>query len=181
VKKTKVINFFGGPGVGKSGFAAELFGYMKSKDMSVELAREVAKDLVWDKSPKINDQIYILGRQHDLIYSLMGEVDYIITDCPLLMLSAYVWNPANLAKIGCSKQDLMFLKFDFEQLTGALHHVYPSINFLIERSSEFTDEGRIHDLEQSIKLDREIEERVQENGPFTRVKTFEDVKKALDF
>ena len=35
VKKTKIINFFGGPGIGKSTQAAGLYSLMKKNNMSV--------------------------------------------------------------------------------------------------------------------------------------------------
>ena len=45
-KKLTVVNFFGGPGCGKSTTAAFLFGHMKVSDYKVELIHEVAKDFV---------------------------------------------------------------------------------------------------------------------------------------
>ena len=49
-KKLTVINFFGGPGCGKSTTAAELFAKMKKANYKVELVHEVAKDFIWEEA-----------------------------------------------------------------------------------------------------------------------------------
>lgn len=43
----KVINLFGGAGIGKSTFAASLFAHMKQLHLNVELVQEYAKHLVY--------------------------------------------------------------------------------------------------------------------------------------
>lgn len=61
--KTKIINLIGGPGVGKSTLAAEIFAELKKKGKSAELALEYAKDQVWDENLRIlKDQLYIFGK-----------------------------------------------------------------------------------------------------------------------
>lgn len=45
----KVINLFGGPGIGKSTLAAGLFEHMKIAGFNVELVNEYAKDMVWEQ------------------------------------------------------------------------------------------------------------------------------------
>lgn len=45
----KIINIFGGAGVGKSTFAAELFVNMKKRGISVEMPYEYPKELTWKK------------------------------------------------------------------------------------------------------------------------------------
>lgn len=47
-KKLTVVNFFSGPGTGKSTSAALLFGEMKKKNFKVELIHESAKEFVWE-------------------------------------------------------------------------------------------------------------------------------------
>jgi len=37
------INFFGGPGVGKSTLAAQLFGWLKAENFDAELVQEFVK------------------------------------------------------------------------------------------------------------------------------------------
>ena len=44
--KTKVLNLYGGPGVGKSTGAAYIFSMLKLAGINCELVREYAKELV---------------------------------------------------------------------------------------------------------------------------------------
>ena len=87
---TKVINFYGGPSAGKSTMAAQLFGIMKANRFNVEYVPEFAKDLTWKQSKCLDDQLYVFAVQHHALYTLLGQVDYIITDSPLLLSLHYV-------------------------------------------------------------------------------------------
>ena len=49
MKLKMIINIFGGPGVGKSTVAADLFVIMKKEGYSVELVTEYAKELTYEK------------------------------------------------------------------------------------------------------------------------------------
>ena len=81
----KVINLFGGPGVGKSTAAAGLFYEMKKRQLSVELVTEYAKDMVWENRQNIlDDQIYIFAKQQRRIARLRDHhIDWVITDSPI--------------------------------------------------------------------------------------------------
>ena len=62
---TKIINLFGGPGIGKSTQAAGLYYEMKKLNMNVEMPYEFPKLLAWDKSYEmVKDQLYVLANQH---------------------------------------------------------------------------------------------------------------------
>ena len=59
----KVINFFGGPGVGKSTAACDLFVAMKKAGYKVEYVDEYAKEKTYEKEfKKLDDQLYILAK-----------------------------------------------------------------------------------------------------------------------
>src|SRR6266446_4338308 len=93
----KVINLFGGPGTGKSTVASDLFALMKWQNMNVELVTEFAKEVTWEKHHNIfNDQLYILAQQNRRLERLKDQVNYVISDSPILMYQAY--NPKGYFK-----------------------------------------------------------------------------------
>ena len=88
--KTKIINLFGGPGIGKSTQSAGLYHIMKRNNMSVELTSELPKVIAWEKNHSaIRDQLYITANQHRNISRLYGQVEYIIVDSPILFGLVY--------------------------------------------------------------------------------------------
>lgn len=91
MKKTRCINFYAGPGAGKSTVAAGLFSIMKFHGINCELVSEYAKDLTWERSSvlKGDGQLKILGEQSWRLLRLSGKVDYIITDSPILLNTFY--------------------------------------------------------------------------------------------
>lgn len=87
---TQVVNFFAGPGAGKSTSAAGLFFLMKSRGYRVELVTEYAKDLTYEESHGLmGNQLALLGEQDRRLRRLVGKVDFVITDSPLLLSLAY--------------------------------------------------------------------------------------------
>jgi tRNA uridine 5-carbamoylmethylation protein Kti12 len=72
----KVINLFGGPGIGKSTIAADLFALMKREGYNVELVNEYAKEVTWEGHfSYLDDEFYILAHQNRRLVRLKGKVD----------------------------------------------------------------------------------------------------------
>lgn len=125
--KTKVINFFGAPGSGKSTHAAKLFAHMKEKGINCELVMEYAKAVTWRKAqPILGDQLYVFAKQHNYQHRLMGQVEYIITDSPLLMSLFYG------ADEGVAFHDVVRVKWD----------TFDNINFYVSRNKAYNPAGR---------------------------------------
>lgn len=164
---TKVINFFGGPSVGKTTIASELFGKMKSKNMSVEYVPEFAKELTWNKSESLKDQLYVFGTQHQKIYGLLGKVDYIITDSPILLSIPYLKYSDRGEKYKNSADETW--KEMFEDLIYEIFNKFDNINFYVERDKNKTFEkiGRNETLRQCKELDYVIYDMVQDFSPIT--------------
>ena len=121
--KTKVINFIGQAGAGKSSHAAGLFSYMKTKGHNVELIVEYAKAMVWRESQRIlNNQTYMLAKQYEQQDRLRGKVEYVITDSPLLLNAYY-----NHGKIR-SLEPLVYELWDsFENITYYVNRTKPYV------------------------------------------------------
>lgn len=148
---TKVISFSGGPGSGKSTLAAQLFGWMKKERMNVEYAAEYAKDLAWQGSSLIDDQIHVFGEQHKRIYSLLDKVDFIITDSPLFLSAQYLKN--NLNKFKNSEK----LKAIMTDLIIETYNSYDNVTFFVDRGNrKYVPHGRYQTEEEAKKLDNSI-------------------------
>lgn len=153
MSRARVINLIGGPGCGKSTTAADLYSLMKKSGQSVELVTEVAKDYVWDESYKLlRDQIFIFGQQYHNQWRLRDRVDWVITDSPLLLNLYY-----------SSDRSETFFKLIVEKF-----YDFDNLVYFIDRGvSEFSQEGRVHTYEQSIKADSDIKELLTSYGiPF---------------
>lgn len=123
---TKVINLFAGPGAGKSTMAAGLFFKMKSADYKVELVTEYAKELVYDGAHRMLDcQMHVCNEQNKRQRRLVGKVDWIITDSPLLLATVH------------GKYDLDAVAFAYENFG-----LYDNINVFVNRVKPYRTYGR---------------------------------------
>jgi len=148
----KVINLFGGPGSGKSTTAAGTFFKMKASGNfgKVELVTEFAKDMVYAgrlKELKSN-QLYITAKQYHRIERLRGQVDYVITDSPIIQ--GVVYTPKNYFP-------------SFKSLQMELHNSFDNINILLNRTKEYKDYGRTQTEEEARALDMEIRNFFRDN------------------
>lgn len=147
---TKVINLFGGSGLGKSTTAAGLFHAMKNLGISCELVQEFVKEWAWDGT-KIGpyDQLYILGQQSKRESRLYGKVDYIITDSPLLLSPIYekYYNDYSIVENACHA----FL--NIAKNNGIQH-----IDVLLTRNKPFDTRGRYETEDQAKNVDTVVKE-----------------------
>lgn len=134
---TKIINYFGGPGVGKSTDSAALYVEMKRSGYDVELVREVAKKWAWqEREIGPFDQMAILGTQMEEESSLFGKVDYIITDSPSFLGGIYL-------SINHDKDfmmDTVKQYYDYCEQKGIIFK-----NYLIPRKKKYNQAGRYED------------------------------------
>jgi hypothetical protein len=146
----KVINFFGGPGAGKSTAAAGLFYEMKKRWMRVELVSEFAKELVWSGSSHLlSHQNYVFAEQEHRLNRLIGQVDIAVTDSPLLLSAFYA--PEHYA------QSFKHSVFDF-------FDTYENINILVRRSHEYSGAGRLQNMVEADSIANGMEDFLMSNG-----------------
>lgn len=123
-----VINLFGGPGAGKSTTAAGVFWLLKNRGLRVELVTEYAKALAWAKrGEELTDQFYIYAKQHHRQHVLKGQVEFVITDSPLLLTLLYVGDLEPLS---------------YHDYVVDIWDTYNNINFFINRVKPYREEGR---------------------------------------
>lgn len=143
-----VINLYGGPGVGKSTTAAGLFFRMKTTGMNVELVTEFAKDLTYRKSTHVlRDQGYVLAEQHHRLWQCRDQVDFVVTDSPLLLPLVY-------AELG----DSIYHTTEFRDYVLSLMSSYNNVNFFLNRPSNQTYSmiGRQQSHQEAQQIDQKI-------------------------
>lgn len=146
-----VVNLFSGPGAGKSTIAALLFGKLKLADIRCELVPEYAKELLWEGAAKqFADKNHITQGQLWRLQRLVGEVDVIITDSPILLGLVYASPPANY------RDWLWDTHFSFDSLDYFLVR-----NPAVHRYQEY---GRTQNEEEARAIDLRIVLECEEQG-----------------
>lgn len=176
---SKLINLFGGPGIGKSSIAAGIFYKLKKKHISCNNPYEFPKTLAWDNNiPAIKDQLYVFANQHRGIAQSYGKVDYIIIDSPILFSKIY-------HSYYTEGYPAEFYGDSFHQMILELHNKYDNINILLERAEGVhNDDERFQNYEESLLIDDLCKKILEENNiPYHTVKvgknTVKDIIKLL--
>lgn len=150
-RKTTIINMFAGPGAGKTTCAWEIASELKKKGFVTEYVPEYAKELVWDKNYEMLDgslehQRQLLAVQTHRIVRLIGQVDFVVTDAPLMLNSIYFTS-------GTPEEQRLYRDEVFEKFSS-----FENFSVFIRRGNNFEQAGRIHDLSQSMQVDQQIKE-----------------------
>jgi hypothetical protein len=168
--ETKIINLYAGPSAGKSTKSAELFVEMKKRNFKVEYITEIAKSLVYGKdATKLSDQLLVFALQNHEIYKLVGQVDYVISDSPLLLSLVY------------HKPDSLYDFLQFKEIVQHTNGKYTNIDIFLERGDyPFESYGRLHNEDESKRLDHEILSMLDVlELPYTKIKNNEDCIKEI--
>ena len=140
-----VLNIHSGSGCGKSTIAAGVYTELKLRHGNAELVREYIKKWAWKKTPPGKfDQIYVLGQQINAESILYGQVEIIITDSPILLVSFY--EQYLLGEGFLKNTTLDFMKY-------AESHGVTYLNFWLERPETFDTRGRYETKETAMKID----------------------------
>lgn len=143
---TLVVNLIAGPGSGKSTTAAAVFSELKMNGVNAELVTEYAKDVVWEESlKKLGNQVYILGKQHHRLWRLNGQVDVIVTDCPLFMAMYYGELESNA----------------FKELAWELFNQFDNFNYYVKRVKAYNPKGRVQTEDKARSIDWALQELLE--------------------
>lgn len=170
MKNTVVVNAFGGPGAGKTTACFDIVSEFKKRGFVADYVPEYATELVWDNNLSMLDgteehQRLLLAEQKHRIDRLIGKVDFVVTDSPLLLNITY------------NKQ----LTPEYEKTVRDYFGQYNNFTFVIERDdSKFTEKGRIHNLSESKEKDKEIRQMLSSFGIYYGTYRHDTVGKIID-
>lgn len=107
---------FAGPGAGKTTAAWEIASELKKRGYVTEYVPEYAKELVWDKNFELLDgspehQAQLLEVQTHRLERLNGQVDFIVTDSPILLNPQYLKASSRVKEAYEREVYLTFSKF----------------------------------------------------------------------
>lgn len=157
---SKVINLFGGPGIGKSSIASGLTYKLKKKHITCDNPYEFPKVLAWDENHSaIKDQLYVLANQHRGIVKSFGKVDYIILDSPIVLSLVY----KSVYK-GTEYPATLYGE-SFDKMVLDIHNQYDNLNIVLKRTEGgYNEKERYQTLDESKKLDSAIEDILIKNN-----------------
>lgn len=136
-----VVNYFAGPGTGKSSTMAHTFAELKWNGINAEQAPEYAKGKVWEGSFNIlRNQIYIFGKQHHTVHRLQEGTECVVTDSPLLLSLIYGDHMSS-----------KFHDFVLEQ-----YHSFRNVNFFLTRTKPYNPKGRVQNYEEALEKDQQV-------------------------
>lgn len=149
------INFFGGPGAGKSTTATYVFSHAKIEGKNIEFVDEVVKLWAFEKRhPTSFDQLYLTAKQlrkEDVI--LRNNVQTIITDSPVMLSACYAKQQGFV-----SWQSLLQIAMDFEA-------TYPSLNIYLNRQDKpYFQSGRFQNYDEALEMDKLVRSFLEKSG-----------------
>jgi nicotinamide riboside kinase len=162
---TKIVNLYGGSGVGKSTIAALLFARMKILGADVELVREYVKLWAWGgRKVRPTDQIYLLGKQSSYESALYGRVGWVVTDSPVMLAGAYAeWHSGEEGRYVTEAA-----KAFYGISEGSHQTTY--LNYFLARDNDFESKGRYETEEEARAFDGFLTGYLARNiGPYVTV------------
>ncbi|MDD6088788.1 MAG: AAA family ATPase [Desulfovibrionaceae bacterium] len=145
-----IVNFFGGPGYGKSTCAAYVFAQLKIMGVSCELVTEFAREKVWENALDcFKNQAYVFGEQSFRITRCCEKVRVVITDSPLAQIVMY--NPGTMG-----------LDETFNRTVLSHFKSFHNLNYLMKRMHAYKKEGRYQDEDEAVVVHESIRSLLRE-------------------
>lgn len=137
-----LVNFFAGPGSGKSTASAYVFAKLKMAGIKAELVGEEAKDIVFNQAiPILDNQILLLGEQYQRTKRLKeAGAEVAICDSPFALSALYSQHQPYYNEILA--------------LIRKLESLYPdTVNVFVKRVKPYVQFGRYQDATAAAALD----------------------------
>lgn len=166
--KTLVVNFYAGPGCGKTTAALELTAALKKAGYNVEYVSEYAKELVLEKRfDELQNQQRVTDEQYHRLDRLRGSVDMIVTDSPVLLGLIY----------GEGKIDA-----EYSEKIRQYYDSFENFDMLMvrNRSGGYQTEGRLETEQEAIARDVQIETMLKKQNIFFGRYKRDDIEKTVE-
>jgi len=177
--KTVVIELFSGPGGGKSVDCADVFSALKKRGVDAEMAREYAKRYAIEGTPiKALDELYILGSQVREESRLLGHVEVVVSDRPVLLSAVY----AELYAPEPLRSGVVAAVRGYYATSAA--QGFRRIAVLLPRRHKYEHRGRYEDEGGALLADRLVEQELcalHHECPFAGVYKYGDAGAYVDW
>lgn len=153
---TRLINFLGSPGSGKTTLGSQLFAELKILGYDVEFVTEFVKTWTYtDRKVNKYGQYYIFGKETENQQRLFNKVDFIIADSPVLLTAfyqEYYWGSNSLIA-PCH-----------EFYNNAKEDGIETYNIYVDRKYKYNSKGRFQTEEESNEVHKALLEWLPKNG-----------------
>ena len=166
------INFYGGPGTGKSTMSALVFAELKKRGISVEQVQDYVKQVAYDgKDITKFDQLYFFAKQLNKEHALLkSDVEVVVTDTPILLTVCYAM-----------QKDFPEVE-SLEKIANAFDLEYPSINIFLSRGGkEYKRIGRFETEMEARIIDDIIYGLLKKNNVKFSVFKHYDFESIMDY
>lgn len=162
-----IINFFAGPGAGKTTAAHELTAALKKVGYNVEYVGEYAKELVLENKLDILDnQEHVTDEQYHRLDRLRNSgVEIVVTDSPVLLGKIY----------GEGK-----ISPEYQNQIMEYYKSFDNFNLVVKRGETYQTEGRLETFEQAKAIDNKITDLLRSNKLFYGNYHHDEIGKTVD-
>jgi hypothetical protein len=165
---TRVLNFFSGPGAGKSTTKAGVFFELKCAGVRAaqieEYATERSFEQDWDT---LSNQRKVTEEQDRRQRRLLHKVEWIVTDSPLVL--------------GCLYSQGSFNNPEFHQEIWDRFNSYENVNIWVDRAKPYQLYGRHHSETEARDLDLQLRDMMREKIHFTTLGDPDAPKRVMAF
>ena len=146
------VNFYAGPGAGKSTIAARTFAELKIRGHEVEHIPEYIKTWAHEgRVPQSYDQLYVFAKQVKSEDIILRNVPLIVTDSPVLLSTSYA-----------KHQSVPFYEY-LVRVAQQFDRDFPPLNLFIERTVDYNGAGRYQNEREAHDFDKYLLEFLGEN------------------
>lgn len=154
--KTVVVNLVGGQGAGKSSMMFSLAGWLKWRNVEVEISPEFAKECVWEnRKETFKDELYITSKQNHRIERLNNKVKVIVTDRPLIMSIPY------MKEYGDYTNEF---KTNYYELIRELNKRYNNLYIYLNRVKPYNSNGRNESEDKAMEFDKKFKNLLEKEN-----------------